>query len=115
MIDEQALREFANTLISEPVSRSIEEIECAGEFILTLLDELATLRSERTAAVKQARIDALEESAAICKAKAVHMESEAQAALADGEEEEEITSLRSSAWLLSVCASSIESLKGKTP
>ena len=49
MIDEQALREFANTLISEPVSRSIEEIECAGEFIKVLLDELQSLRSERTA------------------------------------------------------------------
>lgn len=66
------------------------------------------------AAVKQARVDALEEAASICKAKAAHMESEAQSALADGEEEEDITSLRSSAWLLSVCASSIESLK-ETP
>lgn len=49
MIDEKKLRELANTLISEPVSRSIEEIECAGEFIKVLLDELQSLRSERTA------------------------------------------------------------------
>lgn len=49
MIDEQKLRELANTLISEPVSRSISEIEAAGEFIKVLPDELQSLRSERTA------------------------------------------------------------------
>lgn len=80
MVDEQKLRELADQLICHPVSRSIEEIESAGEAIKTMLDELQTLREERTAwrvtaenaeaAVKQARIDALEEAAAICQANA---------------------------------------------
>ena len=49
MIDEKELREFADTLISEPVSRSIEEIECAGEFIKVLIDKMQSLRSEHRA------------------------------------------------------------------
>lgn len=101
MVDEQKLRALADQCICHPVSRSIEEIEAAGEAIKSLLEELQTLRSERTAwrvtaenaeaelklinemndqlreqntavdeacarleaAVKQARIDALEEAA----------------------------------------------------
>ena len=49
MVDEQKLRELADNLICHPVSRSIDEIEAAGESIKSLLDELQTLRSERTA------------------------------------------------------------------
>ena len=49
MVDEQKLRELADQLICHPASRSIEEIESAGEAIKSLLDELQTLRSERTA------------------------------------------------------------------
>lgn len=79
MVDEQKLRKLADQLICHPVSRSIEEIESAGEAIKTMLDELQTLREERTtwrvtaenaeAAVKQARIDALEEAKQRCAEK----------------------------------------------
>jgi len=72
MVDEQKLRELADQLICHPVSRSIEEIESAGEAIKSMMDELQQLRSERTAllvneqnleaAVKRARVDALEEA-----------------------------------------------------
>lgn len=111
MIDEQALRELANTLISEPVSRSIEEIECAGEFIKVLLDELRSLRSERTAwrvtaenaeaAVKQARIDAMEEAREAVSAEEI-LEAEDNA---------------DDAYNCGVldCVRAVEKLKGKTP
>lgn len=49
MIDEQKLRELGNQFICHPASRHITEIEEGGEAILAMLDELATLRSERTA------------------------------------------------------------------
>jgi len=49
MIDEQKLRWLAHKFLCEPVSRSITEVEQGGEAILALLDELQSLRSERTA------------------------------------------------------------------
>lgn len=49
MIDEQKLRELADQFICHPVSRSITEVEEGGEAIKELLDEIATLRQERTA------------------------------------------------------------------
>lgn len=95
-MDEEALRALADQCICHPVSRSITEVEEAGSAIIelldrvkalegieqehrallateqNLLDELQTLREERTAwrvtaenaeaAVKQARIDAQAQS-----------------------------------------------------
>jgi hypothetical protein len=45
----EALRELSDQLICHPVSRSIAEIEAAGEAIKTLLEELQQAREERTA------------------------------------------------------------------
>lgn len=83
MVDEQKLRQLA-TRVSQLANLEANELaqvmDDASAAILSLLDELQTLREERTAwrvtaenaeaAVKQARIDALEEAAAICKANA---------------------------------------------
>ena len=44
MSDKDKLRELADQLICHPVSRSITEIEEAGEAIKRLLDELKSLR-----------------------------------------------------------------------
>lgn len=82
MVDKQTLREVAQAAING--DDCAYDILCddlgSGVVVLSLLDELQTLREERTAwrvtaenaeaAVKQARIDALEEAAAICKANA---------------------------------------------
>lgn len=58
------------------------------------------------------RSAALDEAAAVNKAKADQMERKAQAAHDNGEHDE-VSSLRSTAWILSVCKADIEQLKGK--
>jgi hypothetical protein len=45
----EALRELSDQLICHPVSRSIAEIEAAGEAIKSLMAELQQAREERTA------------------------------------------------------------------
>ena len=75
MIDEQKLRDLADQLICHPVSRSIEEIEAAGEAIKSLLDELQTLRSERTACrvtAENAEKDAAKWKALCCSQQVGH-------------------------------------------
>ena len=54
MVDEQQTRQLADQLICHPVSRSIDEIEAAGEAIKSLLDELQTLRVTAENAEKDA-------------------------------------------------------------
>ena len=83
--------------------------------ILAMLDELQTLRSERTAwrvtaenaeaAVKQARIDALEEAKLACEAEADESKLSAPGA-SDGRYDWKEDGARD-------CVSAIESLKGK--
>lgn len=119
MIDEQKLRELAeaaNLSIKQRADMTALEFEdaeakrfafreSAPTAILALIDELQSLRSERTAwrvtaenaeaAAKQARVDALEEARAICIR---------QAGLSVPSYDTAIQ-----------CADAIESLKGKTP
>lgn len=113
MVDKQTLREVAQAAING--DDCAYDILCddlgSGVVVLSLLDELQTLREERTtwrvtaenaeAAVKQARIDALEEAKQAVSAEEI-LDSEDNA---------------DDAYNCGVldCVRAVEKLKGKTP
>jgi hypothetical protein len=128
MIDEQKLRELAEDMIS--LSKNglleLEDVKDAPSAILALLDELQSLRSERTAwrvtaenaeaAVKQARIDALEEAKkhlVTLKDQSLSAQTKDAAPMTFADDVNK--NIRLATVLLAGAFNDIESLKGKTP